>query len=101
MTLGVAEPGALRQHLAGGASDDIRSSIPGMRNGIPYPLEEGLGFRRVVCKTAGDGLRLLDDGRRRPVNNGGTLQIIGQMRRLEFHRTPDKRLKFVCETCLP
>ena len=51
-----------------------------MGNGIAHPLEEGLGFRCVVGKPLGDGSRLLDDSRRIPVNNGGTLQIIGQRR---------------------
>jgi hypothetical protein len=85
MTFRIAQPGALLEHLTGGTGDDIRPAIAGMWNGIPHPLKEGVGFLGVVREAVCDRLRLCDDGRGLPVNNGRTLQIIGQMLRLEFH----------------
>ena len=51
-----------------------------MGNDIAYPLEERAGFLRVAREGARDGPRLFDDAWRLPVNDGSTLEIVGQMR---------------------
>ena len=80
MTLRITEPGALLEHLTGGAGDHICPNIPGMGNGIAHPFAESLGFLHVVREAACEGLRLRDDGRGHPVDNRGTLEVVGERR---------------------
>ena len=78
----------MRQDFTGSTGHHICTDIIGMGNRIAHPLEERFGLRNILRQGRGDRLRLLDNGGRLPINYGSTLEIVGEMLRLQLHGTP-------------
>ena len=71
MTLGVAIPAALAQHVRRRASDGGQSKIARVFNLVPNPLKATMRDGDVLSKIGAQGVSLANDGRMLPIDYVG------------------------------
>jgi len=89
MALGEADASALTENFAGFAGHFAALDIPGVGDGIPYPLEKGSRLVDLILQARSEFECLVANGGSVRVNDRGGLQEVGEIAGFGFHTSED------------